>query len=1010
MKTRKHYRAIAVLLLLFVAASSLTYWWRLSVDHERQLNLAKERTAQRAQQLAELQAWHLEALFHTFHIALLRFRDCFPNKKSEDLLLEVKKLRKELPEGALVHFSIVNPQGYLIFSTFPKMRADGKSIYFGNREHFKVHRYAKEDRPFIGGPVALRAEKMLAVIISRPIFEANRFNGVAVVSISVKHLSEKLARTEMDKQDSANLFLSDGTFLARSNGWEKSVGTRVSGYPFLEPKAPATGLYHVNAHANEVARTFAWHRLEHFPMIVTIGLNDESILGSVEAFIEQSRIRNLAGTGLAVAVALLLAMMLEWSGRQQFRIDANELRFRDIFNAMSEGVVLRNALGTIIAANPAAEKIYNIPEQELIGQSSLINGRKLYKEDGTEYTQDDHPAMFTLKTGQPIKNQIAHFYDDKNHAHYINFNTTPIKEESIPGVAGVLITFFDVTELKNYENALRKNEQQYREQSQRLSEIIWGTNIGTWEWNVRSGEIQFNDRWAEMLGYELNEITTTRIDSWMTHTHPEDLLRVRKLLDEYFAHKSESYECEMRMRHKNGQWIWVLDRGRVVKWSSNGKPLRMSGTRQDITKRKEIEQALIESQSRLSQIFDSVNDAIFIHDADTGDIVDVNRRMCDMFGFTRDEVIERRMFWKSARPPYSKTEAHMKFQEVLQKGECTYEWLAYRKDGSTLWVEINMRVAQIGNVRRILSVVRDICDRRKAQEKLRLAASVFEGSYEGIMICDANNIVVDINPAFSRITGYSREEIIGKSPGIIASGYQTPEFYEEMWETLQKKGNWHGEIWNRHKNGTVYSEMLSIACIRDDKGAVQNYVAVFTDISQLKEHEAELFRISHYDPLTGAPNRRLLSDRLGQAQLHAKRRNNFFAVCCLDLDGFKPVNDLYGHEAGDRVLVTIVQRIQNVLRSEDTIARLGGDEFVLVLSDLAAPEECYGVLERILAEIRTPIPVPGGTASVSASIGVAMSSSETSDSDVLLRQADQAMYSAKDAGRDRYCVFKPQPE
>ncbi len=308
----------------------------------------------------------------------------------------------------------------------------------------------------------------------------------------------------------------------------------------------------------------------------------------------------------------------------------------------------------------------------------------------------------------------------------------------------------------------------------------------------------------------------------------------------------------------------------------------------------------------------------------------------------------------------------------------------------------------------IHGTAQDITARHRAEARLRLSASVFANSYDGVTITDANNIIVDVNPAFSRITGYVRDECIGQTPRMLASGRQGPEFYAKMWQSLREHDHWQGEIWNRRKSGEVYAEMLAISVVRDDAGQLQHYIGVFSDISQLKAHEAELHRIAHYDILTGVPNRRLLADRLGQAIARARRSGKTLAVCYLDLDGFKPINDLYGHAAGDQLLIDITERLKDILRAEDTLARLGGDEFVLLFTDLTHFEEKHFVLDRVLAAVNTPLAIGAASISVSASIGVTLYPADDADADTLLRHADQAMYLAKEAGKNRYHLFDPE--
>ena len=306
--------------------------------------------------------------------------------------------------------------------------------------------------------------------------------------------------------------------------------------------------------------------------------------------------------------------------------------------------------------------------------------------------------------------------------------------------------------------------------------------------------------------------------------------------------------------------------------------------------------------------------------------------------------------------------------------------------------------------------IHDVTERYHAETQLRLAASVFAHSLEGIAITDAENRLVDVNPSFTRVTGYAKHELLGEDPKKLASGRHERAFYQQMWAAIEADGAWQGEIWNRRKNGEIYPEHLSIAVLRDAGGAVQHYIGVFTDISALKAHEAELDRIAHYDHLTGLPNRRLLMDRLEQAIAHVKRSGIALAVCYLDLDGFKPINDRYGHGVGDRVLVEVTESLRRIVRGEDSVARLGGDEFVLLLTGLTQPEDCFGLLNRVLTGIREPVRVGHVAHRLSASIGVTLCPPDLADSDTLLRHADQAMYHAKEAGKDGYHLYDAQQD
>jgi diguanylate cyclase (GGDEF)-like protein/PAS domain S-box-containing protein len=338
------------------------------------------------------------------------------------------------------------------------------------------------------------------------------------------------------------------------------------------------------------------------------------------------------------------------------------------------------------------------------------------------------------------------------------------------------------------------------------------------------------------------------------------------------------------------------------------------------------------------------------------------------------------------------------------------EELFWRKDGSSFSVDYWSRSTLLnGEYGGVVTFI-DISERKRFEENLLITASVFGNSQEGIVITDADNTIMDVNPAFTRLTGYSREEVLGKNPRLLSSGRQDKNFYANMWQALKQTRCWRGEIWNRRKSGEIYAELLSISAICDSKGCAIRHVAVFSDISYIKEHESELNHIAHYDPLTGIPNRLLLADRMKQAIAQTAREKNMMAICYLDLDGFKPVNDELGHEAGEAVLIEVAKRIGNTIRGGDTVARLGGDEFVAPLLGQEKREESIATIGRILAAIAEPIIIKDRAVSVSASIGVSLYPLDDEAPDTLLRHADQAMYVAKQSGKNRFHIHDTAPD
>ena len=291
------------------------------------------------------------------------------------------------------------------------------------------------------------------------------------------------------------------------------------------------------------------------------------------------------------------------------------------------------------------------------------------------------------------------------------------------------------------------------------------------------------------------------------------------------------------------------------------------------------------------------------------------------------------------------------------------------------------------------------------QEKLQLSAKIIENSKEAVFVTDIACNIIDVNNAFTKVTGYSLGDVLGQNPSILNSGHQDSEFYAAIWHEVAMNGQWSGELYNRRKDGELYPEGINIIAILDDSGRITHYVGIATDITLQKQRESRLEHIAHYDALTGIPNRVLLADRMKQALIQTQRDKKLLGVCYLDLDGFKPVNDTLGHQAGDLVLIEIAHRIGQTIRAGDTVARLGGDEFAILLTDLSYEEECAVTIARILVAISRPILINKRSFMLSASIGVTLFPLDSSEPDTLLRHADHAMYAAKQSGKNCYHLY-----
>ena len=309
---------------------------------------------------------------------------------------------------------------------------------------------------------------------------------------------------------------------------------------------------------------------------------------------------------------------------------------------------------------------------------------------------------------------------------------------------------------------------------------------------------------------------------------------------------------------------------------------------------------------------------------------------------------------------------------------------------------------------RSIGTVQDITKQHEKEMQLLQYATVFENLGEGIFVTDAKANIIAVNPAFKKITGFSQEEVLGQNPKILQSGRHDKNFYTEMWKRLEDTGHWQGEIWNRRKNGQSFPEWLSISTIEDQEERLYNYVAVFSDITKIKNTEEELRFLAHHDPLTQLPNKSMLLEKLTYALEQRDRSQEKIALLFIDLDRFKEINDSFGHPSGDLLLQEVATRLKNILRKEDTVARISGDEFVIILDTINVNYNAAQIAQKILTEISHPIILDPYEVTVTASIGIAISPDDGNDTTTLLKNADIALYKAKGLGRNKYEFFSQE--
>jgi diguanylate cyclase (GGDEF)-like protein/PAS domain S-box-containing protein len=530
-------------------------------------------------------------------------------------------------------------------------------------------------------------------------------------------------------------------------------------------------------------------------------------------------------------------------------------------------------------------------------------------------------------------------------------------------------------------------------------DIINRISEGYWLLGADQRIVEVNEALCRILGYSQEELVGR---------HPSDFVDEDNLAA-FSSQVAQIAETHHRIYHitlkaKDGGSVHTRLSATSVH-DEAGKLLYSFALIADITQLRNAEDVLHQALSEQKIILENADMGIAL--AGKHKFLRVNRQFEALFGYARGELHNQ-----ATDLIHPSREAFAEFRRearaVMGRGiPYRTERLMKRKDGSAIWCRIVGKAIDPTDLPNgTLWMVEDITQRMEAEENQRLAAKVFDSSVEGILITDASSRIVTVNQAFTAITGYGIEEAVGKTPALLRSGKHTEDFYQQMWASLKEAGQWHGEIWNRRKGGETFLEWLTISAVKNDKGETTNFVAVFSDITTRKLAEERLNYLANHDALTGLPNRILFMERLALALAHAHRNRKMAAVMFFDLDRFKIVNDTLGHAAGDELLQEVARRVSCCLREDDTVARQGGDEFTVILEGLGNERDVAPVAQKIIDALAKPIDLGGQEVFVTASIGISVYPNDGPDAQTLVKNADAAMYRAKDLGKNNYQFFK----
>lgn len=563
-----------------------------------------------------------------------------------------------------------------------------------------------------------------------------------------------------------------------------------------------------------------------------------------------------------------------------------------------------------------------------------------------------------------------------------------------------IVAHIMVTSHRRVADALEKTakaNENLAESKRRFRVLANSVPVLIWVSEANGARTWFSRQWLDFTGCDPNRGAPYK---WSDFIHPEDRSYCLQVIAEACA-DGEPFSQEYRLAHIDGTYHWVMDNG-TPRFNEKGEVGGYMGSTVDINDRKQAEATVFEREALLRSIYDASSAAIFMVDR-SGRIAHANNRMAEIFGKPLKQIVGNE--YVNLIAPPERNLARKKIQGILTRGSpvVNVERVYWRPDGSLFWGLLTGRplLNSKGENCGLVGVISDITDRKEAEIGMALAARVFESCHEGIFITDAQKRIIQVNDAFTAITGYQAADAMGKTLGWLASKRHHETFFAGVDHSLDSTDHWEGEIWNRHSAGAIYPAWMAITRVTRPDGSVANYVAIFSDISERKKTEARMHHLAHYDYLTDLPNRALLIERMSLLLSTARRYGKHFAVLFADLDLFKQVNDEYGHNVGDALLIEVARRLKAVTRDSDTVSRQGGDEFVILVPELYEPVKLLELGEKLRSTIAQPYLIQGHRLTVAVSIGVAIYPRDGESVDEVMRSADSAMYRAKAAGHNK---------
>ncbi|MEM7026709.1 MAG: EAL domain-containing protein [Pseudomonadota bacterium] len=576
------------------------------------------------------------------------------------------------------------------------------------------------------------------------------------------------------------------------------------------------------------------------------------------------------------------------------------------------------------------------------------------------------------------------------------------------GVKSQLLGTGEFVELNHTVNEmsqqLKINIERLKQSEQQINEILWASNVGTWVYDLKTKSFRVNARWEEILSYEPGTLVLEKFDDWKTLLHPDEKGSILKSMEDHSHRLKGAFEFEMRLKKQNKDWCWIKCRGRIVERDHDRKPLRMSGTISDISKRKQAE-ANMKIRDRSIENF---NVGIIISDALTPDnpIIYCNEHIKTITGYEPAELIGKNCRILQGND-HNQSALETIRTAMLNQGECHVQLRNYKKDGKLFWNDLKISPVfdEHENLTNYIAGVVDITDKKNTEERLNILSRAMESSDTPVIIIDRNLMIEFVNPAFIDTLGYSEKSLIGRNHRVVKSSRVSDTQYEKLWQEVTDKGIWRGVFDNERENGEFFRDKCIISAVEDESGNVGHFVCIHEDVTNEYELNKQLSYDATHDKLTGLINRAEFERRATRLVESVVDKNEVHAMCFMDLDQFKIINDSCGHAAGDELLKQIGALLQSITRKRDTVARLGGDEFA-VLMEFCSVEQAHRVSNDILNAVQDFTFIwDNRSFKLGISIGLVKIDNAVQTLKELLKQGDTACYMAKDLGRNRIHIY-----